>query len=462
MMRLYATPTLRHLRLKQRLLARDLVPGESRERVAGFLQRLLERPDGISPAAVPCEWRAALEREFLMVGSAAPVPPVTHHFSAVVAVNFELTYGCNLACNHCLQSGLRPSRGARWLSGAVVSGALKDAEWLGMTSSGVNFTGGEVFARGSPVLEVIAMARGAPSVRCNTNAWWGGRRRFAVGTTVLASDAELIERLRALGLTTLALSVDGRYEKYPGLRERVLRVATLCEDAGLSYEIVATDCPPSELRKTLAELRGRIGREPNWLVERRRGRAKEPGTRDAVDIGAAAGPADVPLDADAVALRSSQSPCRERGFHRPYYLHVNPDGGVRSCLLSPGAAPLGHLAKARLPQILNDADENPVVRLFATGGVAQFAAEHIERFRHLYRNVEHPCAAAALVARVAELVGRRCAEVGRDLTDRELETIHRTIAGEWGIGSGNSAPGANEGLVTLRTNAGSAARDGGR
>lgn len=434
MPRIYATPTLRHLERQQRLLVKDLVQNEAADRVADFLRSLLSCPEGIEPEACPQGWLSPLTHQFLVVMSEVPIPRPTHHFAAVTGINFELTYGCNLACSHCLQDGLRPVGKMDWINAELVSQALEDASWLGLMKTGVNFTGGEVYFPGSPILDLISQAaQRALRVRCNTNAWWGGRARFTVGKTSFSSDADLVRTLRDIGLTTLAMSLDNRYEQYPELLDRVLSVAALCEQAGLSYEFVSIDAPQELTQSALVQLTRRTGRDLEHRSDRSRSRPRSPDLPDTVDIGAAAGLGEVTLESAHLAALTATSPCQRKGFYRPYYLHVNPDGGVRSCLFAPGSGFLGHLTRERLPEILNQADTNPVVRLFADGFMDDFVANNITKWRHLYRNVEHPCAVSALVARVCERLAREAEKVGRELTADEKDSIHRTIAREWNL-----------------------------
>jgi hypothetical protein len=130
---------------------------------------------------------------------------------------------------------------------------MHDAKWLGLTSLGVNFTGGETFTPGSPILELLAVARdiGTPG-RANTNAWWGGRTHIKIGNHDFATDEDVIRALRDRKLVRLALSLDNRYDQYPNLLDSVIRVALLCEVASQPYEIVATD-PLSRNRANCCE-----------------------------------------------------------------------------------------------------------------------------------------------------------------------------------------------------------------
>ena len=445
--RFYPSAVLAHLARRDRLPVEEIVPGEPRDVVAHFLLQVLSCREGVRRERFPRRWLEEFERRFLVTTHAQPASGSRSLFNYVSGINFELTYGCNLACRHCLQEGLRPSGEASWVDEGLVAQGLRDAVWLGLTTTGVNFTGGEVYLPGSPVLDLITHAAGLGArVRCNTNASWGRRRDFVVGTTSFRSSLELVERLRAIGLSTLAMSLDRRYAQYPDLLESVLLVAARCEQVGLQYEFVSTDAPPELVGSALAALRHRIGRDPEHLVDARRKRPRVDGLGDATDIGAAAGPAERILEPMALTALSARTPCRNKGFHRPAYLHVNPEGGVRSCLLAPGSSPLGHLARERLPEILNRAAENRVVELFASGLAESFVRDNIAPWRHLYRNVEHPCAASALIARVAEVLALESARTGRELRTEEREAVHLRIARDWNLSSARA-----DGLLRLGT-----------
>jgi hypothetical protein len=296
----------------------------------------------------------------------------------------------------------------------------------------VNFTGGEVFMPNSPVLESIQLAaRLGCRVRCNTNAFWGLRRDISVGKEMFSTDEALVHALRDRGLSTLALSRDDRYKQYPRLLSHVQRVISLCERVGLGYEFVDTDADP-ELAETVTDgPRRAAGGELVHLQVRPRKRSKLPQIRDTTDLGAASGPRHVPLDPGTLPALVERAACAKKGFTRPAYLHVNPAGGVRSCLLAPGSASFGTLGPERLPQLLNRAAEQPVVTLFAGGDLAAFVTRHIAPFRHLYRDLAHPCAASALLARVAAELMEQVERLGRDLTADEETNLHTELARSW-------------------------------
>jgi organic radical activating enzyme len=344
----------------------------------------------------------------------APLP-----FVFVEAINLELSYSCNLACSHCLQEPLRPKGASTWLDPSIVAPLLKQAHTLQLLRRGLNLTGGEVVAAGSPVLELLALAQahGIPT-RINTNAWWGLQQQIRVGDQVVADDAGLVEALRQRGLGRLALSLDDRFRQYPQLLERVIRVATLCQAAGLACEFVATDADPELLE--LVEQRC-----PVALIT----------PMEVVDVGGAQSSYPRALRIASLAALAQLSGCATAGFHRPTLLHVAPDGGLRCCLMAPGSGWLGNLHKQSLVEILNAAATNPVLQLFANGNLEAFVAKHLAAWQHLYRGIDHGCTAAALIARLAELLSQQQQALGRELQPQEQESLHRQLAAEMGLTS---------------------------
>jgi hypothetical protein len=121
-------------------------------------------------------------------------------------------------------------------------------------------------------------------------------------------------------------------------------------------------------------------------------------------------------------------------------LHVNPEGGVRSCLYAPGAGWHGDLNRQSLRSILNAAASNPVLQLFERGELESFVARHLDPWRHLYRQVEHGCGAAALIARLAERVAEMQTRTGggstEALPDAVMEPLHQQLAAEMGLAAG--------------------------
>ena len=143
-------------------------------------------------------------------------PAVGLPFEIVQALNFELTYGCNLACTHCLQDGLRPpNKSFSWADLASVERALREAKMLGLATEGVNFTGGEILVKDSPVLTLVRLAASLDiHVRVNTNATWGKKEGICIGSEHFATDIDVVRTFKEAGAMILALSLDDRYSTY--------------------------------------------------------------------------------------------------------------------------------------------------------------------------------------------------------------------------------------------------------
>lgn len=365
-----------------------------------------------------------LEAEELIAPGMPPAGEARLPFVFVRAINLELSYSCNLACSHCLQTPLRPKGSPQWLAPALVPSLLEQAVELDLLRTGLNVTGGEAFTAGSPLLEVLEIAAGLGlPVRANTNAWWGLQQGIRLGERLIADDEALVALLQRSGLGRLALSLDDRYEQYPELLERLVRVASLCERQELDYEFVATDADPKAFKSVLQRIAAATGSLTHARVT----------PMEMVDIGSATPRQHQPLDSEGLPALARRSDCGTAGFHRPTYLHVNPAGGVRSCLYAPGAGWHGDLHHQSLRAILNAAARNPVLQLFERGELETFVALHLDPWRHLYRQVEHGCGAAALIARLAERLAHMQVRVGEPADAAAMEQLHRQLAQEMGL-----------------------------
>jgi len=210
--RIYPTATLRHLAQRKRLTHTLAVVKLSTDFHQALLRKLLSATHGLSTSEIAPDLVTTLLTHYLAQTESAG-QRIALPFAFVQAINFELTYGCNLACSHCLQDGLRPNTN-QWLSTNAVIQALKDAQWLALTTLGVNFTGGEIFTSGSPILELLSAAQEIGILaRANTNATWGGCRRIKIGSHEFASDEDVVAALSQRQLGRLALSLDNRYDQ---------------------------------------------------------------------------------------------------------------------------------------------------------------------------------------------------------------------------------------------------------
>lgn len=417
MVQLYATASLRHLAQRRRLgwLAQQL-PQPQADR-AGLLRGLAASADGLPLTALGEANAQALLLQHWATDSVPSAARAALPFVFVEAINLELSYSCNLACSHCLQGPLRPKGASTWLDVATVRPLLEQAQALQLLRRGLNLTGGEVIATASPVLELLALAQQLSiPTRMNTNAWWGLQQQIRVGDHCFADDAALVGALQQRGLGRLALSLDDRYRQYPQLLERVIRVGTLCQHAGLAIEFVATDAEPTLMNRVQRQL-------PEALIT----------PMEQVDIGAAQPVQQRPMRSGNAARLALLSHCATAGFHRPRYLHVSPDGGVRSCLYAPGGGWFGNLRHQSLIEILNAAAANPVVQLFNSGELETFVSEHLTPWRHIYRGLDHGCTAAALIARLAEQLSVEQQKTDLPHHPDVLEQLHRRLAKEMGV-----------------------------
>ena len=372
--RIYATATLRQL-IKKRIVKDYLlaIPFPLDPHLK-MLKELLASSLGMDETVFSPEQIQVLETNLLIQRSTVPVPRPGRVFRGVTAINFELTYGCSLACSHCLQDSLRPPiSDIEWLKTSAVFQALADGKALGLFDQGVNFTGGEIYVQGSPVLEMISRASELGiRVRSNTNGWWGNRTsNFKIGSETFSSDQELILHLKKIGLGRLVLSLDNRYEQYPNLLNKVIRIAELCEMHEQHYEFVATDAIPF-LIDVILKIRRKLGKDE-----------------------------------------------------------------LKYLTYAPGAEVLGNIETERLPEILNRADQNAVVRLFSSGENAmdKFVEENIKPWQHIYRRIEHSCTASAMIARLTIGIANKQQELGRVLTETELESLHKKLAKDLNLGA---------------------------
>ncbi len=424
MTRIYPTATLRHL-LQRKLLSNAIRSlNLDVEQIKPLLHKLSSTPDGV---AIEEFDPSLLEKLFSLYLVKRTFATADLPFVFVKAINFELTYGCNLSCSHCLQDALHHNSKYDWVPAAAIIRTMQDAEWMGLVSYGVNFTGGETFRIGSPILELIGAARDMDiPVRANTNAWWGGQSHIQIGNHVFSSDEDVINTLKELKLGRLALSLDDRYVKYPYLIDRVVRVVHLCERFGLSCEFVATEPSPAIFASVVKKLCQSLGYYPKNLFIT---------PMEVVDIGGGALQNKDYLEPMTLDTLAQSSPCGTLGFYRPSILHVAPDGGIRSCMYAPGGGWLGNIIHQRLPEILNSVSDNPVYQLYKSNRLASFVDKYITPFQHLYKRVNHSCAVSALIARIAEEIHRNEQVLKRSLTEVEIEKLHLDIGTKYHLAS---------------------------
>ncbi len=185
---------------------------------------------------------------------------------------------------------------------------------------------------------------------------------------------------------------------------------------------VMTSATHESKNNAIGQLVKALGRPPRFL---------RPVNMEEVDIGGLKERSSDSLEVKELWKLPQYSPCKTKGFYQPTYLHVSPDGGIRGCMYAPGSGSLGNIRKDRMIDILNRAAENSVVKLFRNRNLEAFTEKYISPWAHLYRNIEHPCSASAVIARIEEGISRSRLELGREPGHKELEMIHKSVAKEY-------------------------------
>jgi len=328
------------------------------------------------------------------------------------ALNFELTYRCQYRCPHCSQLSIRDTV-KKELPTETVLQAVTDAFMSGVCTTGINFTGGEPLGHRDDLFEILehTASLGIP-YRLNTNGWWSGRRNLKVGGREFASPAALLMALKSQGLTMLALSHDGRYARGACPEENLFFAVQLCEEVGLPYELVFTDSTEVERLGAVGTLRLLLDSNLELMT---------PVASEMVDIGGAAS-----LPKEAFGNQCNLAPCRDRGFYRPQYLHVAPDGKVRSCMFALGSANVGDLTKEPLRAMLNRYPWSGVASLFAKKQHKELAERLLlEPYEKGYKPFIHECTGNIVLGRAIEGMG---SDAGK------MPEVHERIRRELNLG----------------------------
>ncbi len=348
------------------------------------------------------------------------------------AVNFEITYRCAMSCSHCLQRNLREADFAE-LEKAHFIRAIRQAWFAALPLVGINLTGGEPLAPDSPVLELIgeASSLGMP-VRLNTNSWWGDTTELHIGDKTFATPEILVGHLREIGLGMLALSYDERVRQNPRTLNKLLGAMRACEHNQLPYQIIFTGITTDEMERILQFATQSVPFPLKHAI---------PVLMPKIDLGGAAGSLrDLPLGmAMACSTEIDEALCHEHGFCggmgfcRPSYLHISPDGAIRSCLYAPRLGNLGNLAKEDLLDAVNRFPSDPVSTAFRKHDLPVHVERSFRPYARLYRPIVHPCSACALLARIIEEEDKFALREGYPPEGEHLEAIHLRVGREYNL-----------------------------
>lgn len=323
---------------------------------------------------------------------------------AVTGVNFELTYDCNLNCAHCLQQGIR-----RFTRGHLSTQAVKDAVFQvylsGLCTSGVNFTGGEVLGHRNDFFE-IAEYTGSLGIpyRLNTNSWWSRKSGLELPGRRFESPLDLVRHLKSIGLGQFAFSYDERMSN-SDLFDNLVAAIKLCEIARIGYQIIFTGVDPAKIGGIINELHKAAGFFLNYLV---------PVSAEMADIGGCTG------DNAAYAWQSNKADCRDKGFYHPAFLHVSPDGKVRTCMYAVGSANVGDITENAFTDLINDFPGNTTGRCFTSPARKQAEFDNlVAPYLASYRPFVHECTRNAVLVRTIQ--------THFDCPDLSLAEIHHRI-----------------------------------
>jgi MoaA/NifB/PqqE/SkfB family radical SAM enzyme len=430
-----ATGLLRQLRFKRLLAERLRWLGIRDDRT---LQWLVDLDRAGTVGAAPTQSENALhvlsEYELIEIGprnqrrtgcrQTIPLP-------FVEAVNFELTYDCNMRCSHCLQASIRGLAESGWIATDSACKAIVDAWFAGLLTTGVNLTGGEVFLPESNLPEILETAMSLHlAVRVNTNGFWGGKTNIQIGDLLFGESREVIEWLKEHGVEIMATSFDHRYIDQPKTWEAVKSLIEECRSAGLPVQLVSARSYVDRQNVKdveLAAFAGSISHTDMAFVP-----------MDLVDIGGNFESETPMLQTSSLCTFPGLSDCGGLGYTKPSILHIAPHGGVRTCMYAPGSAPLGNINESSMLRIVNTFLDNPVFALYGSTDLQDFVDTYFRPYVNIYRHVRHPCANSALLARFAEMLhGAKAAAGGVPI--EVVRGIHERIALEYGLGRAEAA-----------------------
>ncbi len=334
----------------------------------------------------------------------------------VKALNFELTYDCNMNCPHCLQSSVKEEdeEDQEPLSTEKLKETITQGWFSGLTDVGINFTGGELLLSREDVFELIEhCSKLGISSRLNTNSWWGNKKIFRIGKKSFSSANHFVAYMKELGLTIFAFSYDVRYQK-----KRLIALEKsieACEQHCFPYQIIFTGVKNEEILKVLQKISKNLGSQLNYSI---------PMSMEMVDIGSAKN-----LQSDLFAFQDNECQCDYKGFNRPSFVHIDPYGGVRSCLYAQGMKSMGNLQQSNLYNIINEFPANQLANLLQDK--KQF--DNIKQklflpYQDLYWSFKHPCTSNIVLAKIVEKSGY--SSINDSIDSKKLRQIHNEIIRE--------------------------------
>lgn len=330
----------------------------------------------------------------------------------IEAVNFELTYKCQFHCPHCWQSSSRKEV-TQELSTQEVKDTVFRALIAGLTKNGINYTGGEIIGNREDLFEILEYANSLRiPYRINTNSWWATKKDLTICNKYFSSPSDLVVYLKSIGLTLFAFSFDERYKNDRHNISNLIESIKLCEQAGLNYQVIFTGIKSKNINTLILDLQNICNIKLRHLI---------PVSMELVDIGNASD-----LNNDVYKWQSNKCSCNKRGFYRPVFLHISPEGLVRSCLYANGLANLGSLKNRTLTELVNAFPYNQQNYSFSSDEIYEEQYNELVRpYLSVYKPIVHECTANIILAKAIE---RQNAS-----SKSSLKEIHKAIASDMNL-----------------------------
>lgn len=330
----------------------------------------------------------------------------------VEAINFELSYKCQYNCPHCWQSDER-TKTHQELSTEKVKDTIFRAFIGGLCKDGINYTGGEVIGNRDDLFDILEYTNSLKiPYRINTNSWWAKNKDLTISNTTFASPYDFVVHLKSIGLKMFAFSFDERYKDDQQDISNLVESIKLCERAGVYYQVIFTGIQAKNISTLVLDLNKICNVPLKHLI---------PVSMELVDIGRASD-----LNNDAFKWQSNKCSCNNRGFNRPVFLHISPEGNVRTCLYAKGLANVGSLKSKTFTELVNEFPYKQQNYSLSSDEVYEEQFNELVRpFLSVYRPIVHGCTSHIILARAIE---RQNASRESSLLD-----IHMAIAREMNL-----------------------------
>ena len=330
----------------------------------------------------------------------------------VDAINFELTYKCQYSCPHCWQSE------KRWvinheLTTDEARDAIFRAYMAGLCQKGINFTGGEVLGNRDDLFDVLEYTNSLQiPYRINTNSWWATKEKLTICNKSFSSPIDLVAYLKSIGMKMFAFSFDERYKENRQDISNLIESIKLCERAGVNYQVIFTGVQDKNIKTLILDLH----RICNFPLKR-----LILVSMDLVDVGSASD-----LEIDVFKRQSNKCSCNKKGFLRPEFLHISPDGNVRTCLYANGLANVGSLKNQSLTELVNSFPYNKQNYSFSSDEVYEEQFNELVRpYLSVYRPIVHECTSHIILAKAIERLSAS--------KESSLLETHKAIAREMNL-----------------------------